>query len=389
MAAQGRRRPGRLSTVLAAAAFAGLPCANVRAQDTTFLTGEELAARLQADVVWIAAQDIGEHGYGLVVGGDERSLWVVTARHVVVRTAMLGSGVPDQPSRQIGLRLCTAPGAALSPADPVTSFDAGGADIALLRMPRPPGYAPVLRALSDGVEAGESVWLLGSNDECRVVPEPGRVRAVADASNNLRIDFTGVQGGSSGAPVASGHGIVGLMKSADDLTTTVHAVADLQRRAQAAAGVSWQLAAARNIPPTEPRAAQVDLSETLDQYLLALRNVHMLLQLPTIERPRLTGYSERYNEALRRFMRVRNAYDGSLERHWPAAVPQAWGALRDELWAVHQNFWRLNPQMEQIYRQQHASPELRAQLAALEPELQKLEADIRQFLQLLAKEDRP
>jgi len=350
------------------------------------MSGAELAAHLRQNLVWIAAQDIGEHGYGLVVGADETTLWVATARHVIVRTAMRGSGLPDEPSRRVGLRLCTAARGELIAAEPVHGFEAGNGDVALLRAARPQGYAPLERAIADSVTAGEPVWLLGSNDECGVVPAQGHVRALADSSHTLRIDFAGVQGGSSGAPVASGYGIVGLMKAADDLTTSVHAIADLQQRVQAVAGARWQLVAARNIPPTDPHAAEVDLAETLNQYLLALRNVHMLLQQNQVDRPRLTNFSDRYNAALRRFMRVREAYDGSLSRAWPPQVLPAWRTLREELWSVHLNFWRINPKMEEIFRAQRSTPEVRAQMVALEPELQRLETDIAQFLRQLAKE---
>jgi hypothetical protein len=390
MAAQRVGRPGRLSARLPARASVGVLVAlcatSAPAQDTTFMSGEELVAQLRSGVAWIAAQDIGEHGYGLVVGGDDDTLWIATARHVIVRTGMRGSGEPDEPSRRIGLRLCGAPGTELMSAEEVSGFDAGGADIALLRVARPHGYDFPVRALASHVDAGEGVWLMGSNDDCGVVPATGHVRTPAGASPDLRIDFAGVQGGSSGAPVASGYGIVGLMKSADDLTTTVHSVADLQRRVQAVSGARWQLVDARNIPPTDPQAAEVDLAETLDQYLLALRNVHMLLQQPQIDHRQLTSFSDRYNVALQRFMRVREAYDGSLSHDWPPEVLPAWRHLRDEVWAIHQNFWRINPQMAEIFRQQHATPELRAQLSALEPALQRLETDIAQFLRQLAKE---
>jgi len=387
MVAQGLRQRGLIRSCQRAASL-WLACVGTLAlaQDTSFMSGDELAAHLRENLVWIAAQDIGEHGYGLVVGGDDATLWVATARHLIVRTAMPGSGVPEVPSRQIGLRLCSAPSVELMAAEPVPDFETGNQDIALLRVARPPGYAPLVRALASEAAVGETVWLLGSNDECAVVPSTGHVRGLDDASHTLRIDFTGVQGGSSGAPVVSGYGVIGLMKSADDLTSSVHAIADLQRRALAVEGVGWQLVAARNIPPADPRAAEVDLAETLDQYLLALRNVHMLLQQNRIDRPRLTSFTDRYNAALRRFMRVRHAYDGSLSRAWPAQVLPAWRSLREELWAVHVNFWRINPQMEEIFRAQRSPPEVGAQMMALEPDLHRLETHIAQFLQQLVKE---
>ena len=357
------------------------------AQETSFLTLDELAARLRQNLVWIAAEDIGEHGYGLVVGGDAQTLWVATARHVIVRSAMRGSGLPEAPSRDVQLRFCAGPDNALSGAHPVPAFDAGADDIALLSVPRPLGYTLLPRALAAQAVVGEPGLLLGSNDDCAPVPSPGRVRAVADSGHNLRLDFPGVQGGSSGAPVVSGAGIVGLMKSAEDLTATVHDIADLQRRVQALAASRWELAPARNIPPTDPRAAQIDIAETLNQYLLVLRNAHLLLQQRQIARPALTDATARYNLALRRFMNAREAYDGALNHDWPAPVLPAWRTLREFVWAVHQNFWRANTLMPQIYQSQQGSAELRAQMLALEPDLIRLEKDIAQFLRLLAKEN--
>ncbi len=368
-------------TVLTASA-----AAQDSAFDTTFFSGVELAARLRQNLVWIDTQDIGEHGYGLVIGGDDQTLWVATARHVVVARPMLGIASPERPSRQIRVRFCASAERELLSARAWPGWDAGGADIALLGVVRPLGYQPVLRALAPPPQVDEPVWLLGSNDECALVPAPGQVRALADAAHNLRIDFAEVHGGSSGAPVLGGRGVLGLMKSAEDLTTTVHAIDDLQRRVQALPGVRWQLEDARNIAPTDPRAAAIDLAETLNQYLLVLRNVHMLLQQPQVARPTLDDYTRRYNVALNRFLRVREAYDGSLDHSWPAPALPAWRGLRESLWAVHQNFWRTNPLMADIYKSQKTSAEVRAQMAELEPELVRLEGEIAQFLRLLAKE---
>jgi hypothetical protein len=361
------------------------------AQDTTFLTGEELAAQLRRNLVWIAAEDIGEHGYGLVVGMDSRTLWVVTARHVVVHVGMLGSQEPEQPSRQVRLRFCSGGvDAEMVSAQLWPNWKPGGEDLALLGVAVPNGYRLATRALaSSPATVGEPVWLLGSNDDCALVPAQGQVRAPADAAHNLRIDFPGVQGGSSGAPILSGRGVLGLMKSAEDLTTTVHDVVDAQQRVQATAGVRWLLEPARNIPPADPQAAQVDIAETLNQYLLAVNNTTMLLQQRQVARPTLDDYIARYNAALRRFLRVRDAYDGSLARSWPAPVLPAWGSLRDELWAVHQTFWGIDPQMADVYKREQTTPELRAQMTALEPDLKHLEKDIADFMHLLAKGPTP
>lgn len=379
MVAQAVRRGG-LSLALGGAALAAM------AQDASFLDGAALARRLSHNLVVLAAEDIGEHGFGLIVGADATTLWVVTARHVVVQLGMRGSGEPERASQRIRARLCADAERRELEARPWLGWDGAAHDVQLLGLPRPAGYEPLTRALATSVGVGEAVWLLGSNDECAPVPAQGRVRALADAAGNLRIDFVAVQGGSSGAPLLSGQGVIGLMKSAEDLTTTVHDMADLQRRVRALAGVPWRLEAARNWPPGDPQAAAVELSETLNQYLFALRNVHMLLQRVEIARPTLDDYVNSYNSAIARFQRVKEIHDGSLAQDWPAPVLVAWRRLREQLWALHLNFWRNNAQMDETYRRQQSSAELRGQMQALEPELQRLERDMAQFLRQLTKE---
>jgi hypothetical protein len=313
-------------------------------------------------------------------------LWVLTARHVVVHIGMRGVGEPERPSQRIRARLCADPERRELEARPWGGWNAGGQDVQLLGLPRPAGCEPLTRALAPTAGVGDAVWLLGSNTECAPVPAQGRIRALADAAGNLRIDFAAVQGGSSGAPLLTGQGVIGLMKSAEDLTTTVHDIADLQRRVRALAGVAWRLEDARNWPPGDPRAAEIDLAETLNQYLTALRNVHMLLQREQVARPTLDEFVKSYNAAVTRFLLVREKHDGSLAQDWPPSILPAWRTLREQLWAIHLNFWRSNPEMDEVYRQQRTNAKLRAQMLALEPDLQRLEQDMAQFLRQLTKE---
>jgi len=238
--------------------------------------------------------------------------------------------------------------------------------------------------LATQAEIGEAVWLLGSNDECAPVAETGQLRADADAQGNLRIDFRSVQGGSSGAPVATARGVIGLMKNAEDLTTTAHAVADLQRRV----GPSrWRLEDARNLPPGDPQAARIDIAETLNGYLLAVNNVQSLLAGSEVARPTLAAYAKTYNEAVDRFVRAREKHDGSLVASWPPPVWPAWQALRQRLWSVHLNFWRLNARMPEIFKAQQSPPDVRQQMRDLQPALGELETEMAQFLRLLATKE--
>jgi hypothetical protein len=119
---------------VAAALWPNLPWA----QDTSFMSGEALAAALRQNLVWLEADDIGEHGYGVIVGGSPETLWIVTARHVVAKRAMLGLTVPDRVSQQIRVRFCALAANEKkldrAAATPVVGWDSGGQDIALLSL---------------------------------------------------------------------------------------------------------------------------------------------------------------------------------------------------------------------------------------------------------------
>jgi hypothetical protein len=238
--------------------------------------------------------------------------------------------------------------------------------------------------LASQLDIGETVWLLGSNDECAPVAETGQLRALADAQGNVRIDFRSVQGGSSGAPVATARGVIGLMKNAEDLTATAHGTTDLQRRVEP---LRWRLEDARNLPPSDPQAARIDIAETLNSYLLAVNNVQSLLTGTQVARPTVETYTKQYNEAINRFIGMREKHDGSLVVLWPAAVWPAWQALRDRLWNVHLTFWRINPRMPEIFKAQQTTPEVRQQMLDLQPALGELEREMAQFLRLLATKE--
>lgn len=348
------------------------------ARDATFLDGAELGTRLLHNVVRIDARDIGEHGYGLVVGADAQHVYVLTARHVVVRAAAGGSERAQ--ARDIVVRPCA--GGRPVAGERIAGFDAGDEDIALLRYPKPADYAPEPRALAPAVKARDEAWLLGRDGECAVVPRAGAVASTS--GNDVLVDLPGVRGGSSGAPVLTGAGIVGIAKDSDEVVVIVHNIAHaaaLLRRQQPGA---WSLQDARNVPPTDPRAAQIDLAETLNRYLFAVRDVQSLLQQPVVARATFTEQVGAYNAAVQRFRDARDKYDGTLRRHWPPTVVASWATLRDQLWDVHLNFYRLNAQNPRTFQSERTTPDLRARMQELEPALVALESGMRAFLQSLA-----
>ena len=373
---------------------AGSPKPACPASNTTFYSGPELGSRLLQNVVRIRSQDSGgEHGFGLVVDGQGRDIYIVTARHVVVPRSSSTLAAPDTAKLNIEVTFCMSGdgGAVRHAAEIVDAFDAGGMDIALLKVLRPPKYEPLTRVIATdaSVELRQETWVLGQEDKCGVVPRSGAIAALRDARQNLRIEFPGVRGGASGGPAISGYGVLGLITNAEDLTFTVLNISSIEAQLQVSrspSAVGWQLVEARNIPPSDPRSAEVDLSETLNQYLFGVRNLQMLLLQPSVPKQRFVTFANDYNAAVNRFRDARDRHDGTLKRYWPAPVLEQWMVLREQLWQVHQPFWNMNAAESQVIFEQQRSPlATQARMRALEPALAQLQAGIADFLKALGQ----
>ena len=366
------------------------------ADDTTFYSGTELGARLLNNVVRISSLDIDQHGFGLVVGARSGDVFIATARHVVLPRTPAGTPAPalDMSMRKIEVSFCAGDdsGVPSRSAKIVENFDAGGHDIALLRVPQPAGYELQLRsvAVEAEIKPRQETWLLGQAQQCGVVPRSGAIAGLRDARENLRIEFPGALGGNSGGPAISGYGVLGLITDAEDLTFTVHSIASLEARLRAQSPGWWQLVPARNIPLTDPRSAEIDLTEMLNQYLFGVRNLQQLLLQPRVPRQRFTAFANDYNAAVNRFRDVRERHDGTLKRHWPEPVLAQWQVLRQQLWQVHQPCWNMNAADSQaIFDRQSAPPAVQERMRALEPELVQLETGIANFLKTLGQRSTP
>ena len=374
---------------VALALAAALPACAADEGDTRFLSGPELGQLLQRNVVRVRSLDLNEQGFGLVVGTTARHVLIATARHVVLPA--LGTEVAGR----IEIAFCAGDdsGVATRSAELEGGFDAAGQDVALLRVLRPVGYAPEPRALAPAacLAARQETWLLGQDQQCGVVPRSGAVAALANTQGQLRIEFPGVRGGASGGPAMSGYGVLGLVTSADDQTFTVQSVASLAARVRAFDADAWALADARNIPPGDPRAAQIDLAETLNKYLFAAYDLQGLLLQPKIDKQNYFNFAQTYSAVIRdRYAPASERHDGSLARYWPAAVLPQWQALRLRLWAVHEAFLALNNgDSKFIFENGRAPAAVQQRMQALAPDLALLRASIADFLRALAERTPP
>lgn len=363
--------------------------------DTRFLSGPELGLLLQRNVVRVRALDLNEQGFGIVIAASSRHVLIATARHVVLPGVGTDSADLDPRHRRIEIAFCAGDdgGSGSRSAELEGGFDAALQDIALLRVLRPVGYAPELRALapSASLATRQETWLLGQDQQCGVVPRSGAVAALANAQGQLRIEFPGVRGGASGGPAMSGYGVLGLVTSADDQTFTVQSAASLAARVRAFDPSAWALIDARNIPPGDPRAAEIDLAETLNKYLFAAYDLQGLLLQPRIDKQNYFAFAQTYSAVVRdRYAPASERHDGSLSRFWPASVLPQWQALRLRLWAVHESFLALNNGDSQfIFENGRAPLPVQQRMQALTPDLAQLRASIAEFLRALAERTPP
>jgi hypothetical protein len=114
--------------------------------------------------VRVAAADLNEHGFGLVVGADARFVYIATARHVVARRPPAGLDGAETAEPGDRHRLLRAAGDGVGTTRRVGRRLRGAADdLVLLRTPRPAGYDLELQALAppERQGIGDAVWPLG------------------------------------------------------------------------------------------------------------------------------------------------------------------------------------------------------------------------------------
>lgn len=373
MAAKKRSVIERLCVVAAllngAAAFAQPAPVS---QDVTFLSLEKLAEALMPNVVRIESAE-GEHGFGLIVGTDSRNLYIVTAKHVIS---------PDDqkpPRGTIVVKPCVEPQSDRALKGELVAWHGAPDDVAFIRTPRPRQFVLNVRAIAEESTQAlrEATVAIGRNDTCQLHARDGRLSMLRDSHNNLSVELPNGLGGDSGGPVLTGRGVIGIVRNASETSLTLQSLAHVRELAWSV--IPWTLEDSRNIPPTSPDAAHQDLTQTLNNYLWQLRNVHRLLLLPQVDRKRFTEYTNRYNEAIRHFSDVREKYDGTLNQYWGTDLLGNWQSLRGELWNLHQTFWQMNSVTEQIWKTGVTPEPARSQLVALEPGIQHLQDGIQHF----------
>lgn len=169
-------------------------------------SGRNLAIALRNSVVRIESP---ENGFGWVVGERGDELYIVTGNHVVSPNDNF------ELYDTVIIQFFYAPDKAVV-AKPIKLDDRSvKLDIGVLRAPKPEGFIwrKDTMAMAREHKAGMKVWYIGQAGEWKIPHEPGIIdNEDISAGKDIKLKMP-VLGGSSGAPLISDYGILGMLQS--------------------------------------------------------------------------------------------------------------------------------------------------------------------------------
>ena len=168
---------------------------------------------LRQNVVRVSAGVDAETGFGIIVAQQDNRIFIVTAYHVVKDT-----DTPNSPNGTIKIIFFTDQGEHFNAALLERNQNH---DLALLAVKVPQNFNWEKQCLAPPSELkrGTPVWFVGRNGEWYVPALHGAISSLqVDADSFLTADMPQLQSGSSGAPLITGSGIIGMVKAqgADD-----------------------------------------------------------------------------------------------------------------------------------------------------------------------------
>lgn len=191
------------------------------------------AFELRQNVVRILGEN-SEIGFGFIVAERSDGVYVVTAQHVAL------PGDPDAPQSRLKVIFYSDQGNSYG----ATVVQHNRAhDLALVRVDQPPKVAWRKDCLAGAEEEkrGTLVLFIGRGDRWDVPGFDGVISSLGvSAERWLAADLFGIGGGSSGAPLVTKTGIIGMIKGDNEGATQVLSI-EFIRDAMREWDVPWQL----------------------------------------------------------------------------------------------------------------------------------------------------
>jgi uncharacterized protein YecT (DUF1311 family) len=231
-------RLSRIMILLFGMAGSWAAATDARAQPSA---SDAKAAALQDNVVKITAT-FGEGGtqtgFGIIVGEQGRNLVVVTADHVV------RGEDPGAEDKKPTITFFRTQGSQVQGKLETVRLPHGSGDLTVILVPRP-AYATAVKAAIDPkpVIRGTNVWLVGRVGNWNIPASPGIVAQTNPFTGKIQVEGLAARAGSSGGPLISNDGIVGMIVDDGELYTEATPIAIIEKQVRDVWHYEWDLTA--------------------------------------------------------------------------------------------------------------------------------------------------
>lgn len=151
-----------------------------------------------------------ENGFGTVIAERDNQLYIVTAKHVIYNLEESGLVSTENRTQSVTVKFFYDQGKDY--AATLLKLPNSTLDISLLEVEKPNNYSWTKDFYSKAIPAGTKVWFIGRSGKW-YIPTGSFVGSINDVSaeDEILIDINSIQPGTSGAPLISPDGMVGIL----------------------------------------------------------------------------------------------------------------------------------------------------------------------------------
>jgi hypothetical protein len=189
-----------------------------------------------------------ENGFGTVIGERNAKLYVVTAKHVIYNLDGQGPASPDAKPKAVVVKFFYDQGRD----HPATLLQLPGtsADIGLLEVATPGDYRWARNYYATATPKGTKVWFIGRAGKW-YIPTGSFAGSINEVSpeDEIIVDINSIQPGTSGAPLVSAAGMVGLIFEDTPGGARAYAIEKVRKLVTNTWNYPWQLQLSPNAKP--------------------------------------------------------------------------------------------------------------------------------------------
>ena len=196
-----------------------------------------------------------ENGFGTVISEVSNKLYIVTAKHVIYRLDGRGLISDEAKPTAVKVRFFKDQGKVYTAT--ALQLKSNNLDITLLEVNKPQNFRWTKEFYSKAITTGKKVWFIGRAQDW-YVPTGAAVGSVNDISSNDEIimDINSIQPGTSGAPLISSDGIVGLIYEDSPTGSRAYAIEKVIKVITRDWRYEWQMTLNSNI--TQPEISDAE-----------------------------------------------------------------------------------------------------------------------------------